>query len=281
VPFLTLKGNFVIRRGLQPDGDTVHFASSKRYSDPDDITNVPTDTTGATSKALRLQSIDAPEKSQPLGADSRNALLKFLGYDVEELGLSDTDFTADGSPVLVEGWLVTHGLDGNKRPLSYIFREDPGFTHGKRISAEDVLEVIKESANYRLVARGQVFPAFYENTDEGHAAVFQAAARKARDNALGVWDQDVTTTGFEPTPTALGSDGALIVPKFYRRVAKWNDATANADAFLAWLRNQDDGKKLVQGATPSPVPLHKLFEKISTSEVAVPYDVTRLWFSES
>lgn len=66
----------------------------------------------------------------------------------------------------------------------------------------------------------------------------------------------------------------------FRRVAKWKEAQPNADAFLAWLKAQDDGKKLVAGATPRPVALYKLFEKVSKTEVAVPYDVTRLWFSE-
>lgn len=280
VPFLTLEGNFVIRARHQPDGDTIHFAASKKYGDPDGLTNVPVDTSGDTSRALRLQSIDAPEKTQPLGADMRDALLGLLGYHRDELGLSDTDFTADGPPVLRKGWLVTHGLDGNGRPLSYLFRDDPGLTHGRYISADEVLEVVHKSVNHRLAARGKAFPAFYENTDEGHAAVFQTAARKARDNALGVWQADVTTTGFEPTPDALGPDGALIVPKFFRRVAKWKEAQPNADAFLAWLKAQDDGKKLVAGATPRPVALYKLFEKVSKTEVAVPYDVTRLWFSE-
>jgi hypothetical protein len=55
---------------------------------------------------------------------------------------------------------------------------------------------------------------------------------------------------------------------------------ASADAFLAWLRQHPDGKKEVQGAARQPMRLVELFEKVSATEVAVPYDVTRLWFSE-
>lgn len=106
------------------------------------------------------------------------------------------------------------------------------------------------------------------------------AARKARTAKAGVWKVDSTTTGFVPTKDALGIDGALAYPKFYRRVEKWKTAKPNARAFINGLKQQDDGKKLVQGAQPSPVRLWQLFEVASTRKVAVPYDVTRLWFSE-
>jgi len=36
----------------------------------------------------------------------------------------------------------------------------------------------------------------------------------------------------------------------------------------------------VQGAEFAPVALWKLFEPVGTKKVRVPYDVTKLWFSE-
>jgi endonuclease YncB( thermonuclease family) len=280
VPFLTLKGYFVVRNRQMPDGDTIHFCASKKYSKGTVETNVPVSTSGTTSKALRLQSIDAPEKAQSLGAKSRNALLEYLGFDPAALGLGDDDFTAGGPPVLRPGWIATHGMDRNFRPLSYLFRENPGFTHGGLETAAAIQKVLKKSANYAQITKSWAFPAFYENTDETHAAVFQVAAQKARTGGKHVWASDKTTKGFVPTKDALGKGGALVYPKFYRRVQKWKAAKANAKAFIAWLKKQDDGKKLVEGAKAKPVALWTLFEAAGTKKVRVPYDVSRLWFSE-
>jgi endonuclease YncB( thermonuclease family) len=280
VPFLVLKGIFVVKAGHQPDGDTIHFAATAKYTPGSVDTNVPVSPDGSKSKAIRLQSIDAPEKAQPLGAKSRDALLTMLGFKPSSLGLSDTDFTVGGPTQTRVGWLATHGMDGNDRPLGYLFTASPGFKHGAIVTAADVLGAIKASANYRQASAGWVFPAFYENTDETHAAVFQKAAAKARDGKKGVWSKDLTTVGFVPTATALGKNGTLVYPKFFRRVEKWKAAKPNAQAFINWLKTQADGKKPVQGAKPTPVPLWTLFERVSSQKVAVPYDVTRLWFSE-
>lgn len=280
VPFLTLKGVFVIRARQQPDGDTVAFAAARRF-DPGPVDcPVPVDPSGATSLNLRFQSIDASEKTQPMGAVARDSALAHLGLDPEAMGLSDTDFTAAGETITAPGWIATHGMDGHDRQLSYLFVGDPGFRHGKVIPASALQDSLDQSVNHALVSEGAAFPAFYENTDERHAAVFQEAAAAARRRRRGVWRSDRTAQGFVPTKAALGPDGALVYPKFFRRVQKWKQAQPDADAFLGWLRRQSDGRKLVQGAERNSIPLWRLFEKVSETEVAVPYDVTRLWFSE-
>lgn len=285
VPFLTLRGVFVVRNGQQPDGDTIHFAAGAAYPKGRVKTNVPVSPDGKQSKAVRLQSIDAPEKTQPLGAKSRDALLRRLGLVPGELGLSETDFTTNGiagGVVLRPGWLATHGMDGNQRPLGYVFvGEVKGFKHGEETSAEAVRAKVKSSINHSQVSRGVAFPAFYENTEESHAVIFQATAQRARGYKRGVWASDATTTGFRPARLSLEAPGgALVYPKFYRRVAGWSAGTGNATAFIEWLKKQPDGKKPVTGAEFDPVPLWKLFVRVSAERVAVPYDVTKLWFSE-
>lgn len=281
VPFLILKGYFVVRERQMPDGDTIAFAASAAYPPGPVKTNIPVGTDGLSTSNLRLQSIDAPEKTQPMGAASRDALLKRLGFDPTKLGLSETDFSAGAGPVKRAGWIATHGMDNYGRPLSYIFRKKPrGFSHGKIMSAASVADVIASSENYVQAAQGWVYPAFYDNTDETHAVIFAAAAAKARKAKKPVWAQDKTTTGFVPTKDALHAGGALVYPKFYRRVEKWAANKPDAKAFIAWLKSQPDGKKLVQGAEKEPIPLWQLFEVASAKKVVVPYDVTKLWFSE-
>lgn len=277
VPFIVLKGYFVVRERLQPDGDSIHFVSGAPFK----ARRVDTSVQVRKSGMLRLQSIDASEKKQPLGAFGRDTLLRHLGFDPAKLGLTDTDFTADAGEVRKPGWIATHGDDGNGRALSYLFRKNPGsFKHGEEISGHDLLAVLKKSANYRLTTVGGAFPAFYENTDEEHAALFQAAAESARTAQKGVWAADRTTTGFTPTSDALDADGSLVYPKFFRRVAKWKTAKPSSAAFISWLKKQADGKKLVEGAAPNRIALWRLFEPAGKTKVRVPYDVTRLWFSE-
>jgi endonuclease YncB( thermonuclease family) len=244
VPFLTLKGYFVVREKQQPDGDTIAFVASRPFSKQGVDVKIPVNQTGIPTVNIRLQSIDAPEKKQPLGAGSRNALLKHLGFDPKLLGLSDTDFTAGGPLTKVPGWVATHGMDSHDRPLSYVFRNNPGFTHGRIESAEAIRSVLKKSANFKQVSTGWGFPAFYENTDETHAAVFQEEATQARKAGKNIWKFDETTKGFVPTKDDLDGDGALVYPKFFRRVEKWKEAKPNALAFIKWLKGQADGKKL-------------------------------------
>lgn len=280
VPFLVLKGVFIAKPGQKPDGDTVSFAVTQPYRPGPVRTNVPLMREGVKPSNIRLQSIDAPEKEQPMGAKTRDVLLRSLSFNPSELGLSADQFTIQGPMQKHQGWLATHGMDGNRRPLGYVFAQSQGLTHGDIISADDLLPLIKTSVNFRLASLGWAFPAFYENTDEAHAAVFQKTAEKARSKNKGIWAIDRTTVGFIPTPDALQSDGALVYPKFFRRVAKWKTARQSAQAFIAWLKTQEDGQKLVEGAAPTPIPVWKLFEKVNAKEVVVPYDVTRLWFRE-
>lgn len=281
VPFLILRGTFVVRKGQQPDGDTVSFASNSPFSTKQVQVDVPVDKSGLTTVNLRLQSIDAPEKTQPRGATSRDALLKHLGFDAATLGLGDSDFTANpAAPVKRAGWIATHGMDNYDRVLAYLFTKSPGMKHGSEVSAARVGEMLASTANYRLVKAGDTFPAFYNNTEESHAVLFQEAARAARKARKGVWGSDKTTTGFVPTKDALGPKGTLAYPKFYRRVLEWKQAEPNGAAFIEWLKKQDGGKKLVYGAERHGIPLWKLFVVAGTNKVAVPYDVTKLWFSE-
>lgn len=280
VRFLTLQGYFIVRQRQMPDGDTLSFAAARKFRARLVKTNIEVFSANAVLRNIRLQSIDAPEKSQPWGARSRDSLLIWFGFDPAALGLGDDDFSANGEPQKIAGCLATHGMDSRGRPLGYLFRKNPGFSHGAEVPAGEIAPVLKQSGNYHQVARGAAFPAFYENTDEEHAVTFQKAAQKARAAGTGVWTEDRTTSGFVPTKATLGHGGALIYPKFYRRVEDWKDNKPSASAFLTWLKAQSDGKKLVLGAERDAIPLWRLFEKISRTKVAVPYDVSKLWFSE-
>lgn len=284
VPFLILQGHFIVRSGQQPDGDTLAFAASRAYQARTVKTNIPVDSSAAKTVNLRFQSIDAPEKKQPLGMFSRDGMLKAVGIRPAAIGLT-SDFYANGTSGPVPGWVATQKLDGYQRPLSYLFTQLQGFQHGQEVAAEDLLPVLRQSLNFKQISSGRAFPAFYSNTEESHAVLFQRAAAAARDRQSGgtrtsIWRDDATSSGFIPTPDAVSDSGVLIYPKFYRRIAEWKTPRENASRFLSWLKTTDGGKKLVTGAEPTPIPLWQLFEKLDTKQVYVPYDVTKLWFEE-
>jgi hypothetical protein len=280
LPFLVLRGHFVVRPGQMPDGDTVSFVAAQPYVAERVTTNVPVAGDGNKPVNVRLQSIDAPEKTQPLGAWSRDQLLGWLGFKPALLGLSEHDFTVNGAEVRAKGWLFTHGLDGNRRPLGYVMKTEPGLAHGSEVPASSLQPLLRRTGNHAQAQKGAAFPAFYDNTDEAHALVFQAAARRAREAGRGVWPLDRSTSGFTPTPKALGVGGTLVYPKVYRRVADWTNAKPDAAAFIAWLKTRSDGKKLVVGAQRAPTAFWKLFEAQGSRKVALPYDVLKLWWSE-
>lgn len=93
----------------------------------------------------------------------------------------------------------------------------------------------------------------------------------------------------DAAPSGCGFSGASIDcsrmftvfrPSLPTGTLGWPANQPNAKAFVAWLKKHKDGKKLVLGASRNPTPLWQLFEVVSTRKVAVPYDVTKLWFSE-
>lgn len=281
LPFLALSGVAVLRRRQMSDGDTLAFAALKPYAKGPVACNVPVDASGAKSVNVRLQSIDAPEKGQPMGAASRDSLLARFGFKPAALGLDEADFSASGPTTTRPAWLLTHGLDGNQRPLGYVFWRDTGLAHGSVHAAGSLLALLRRSANLHQCSRGMAYPAFYDNTDEAHALLFQQAAAKARAAQRGVWAVDRSASGFEPRKAALSAPGGgLIYPKFFRRIEKWPAQTGKAADFIAWLKKQSDGRKLVIGARREPTRLWELFEARGPKRVAVPYDVSKLWWSE-
>lgn len=285
LPFLVLRGQFTLRSRQMPDGDTLSFVAHKAYTAQRVKTNVTVRGDGRKPVNVRLQSIDAPEKGQPLGAWSRDRLLAWLGFKPAQLGLADDDFSVNlpAEGLSRPGWLFTHGMDGNQRPLGYVMKTDPGLKHGSEVPAEALQVLLRRTGNDAQVQSGAAFPAFYDNTDEAHALVFQAAAQRARKARRGVWSADATTQGFEPTPQALAgaaASGTLVYPKLYRRVADWPSPKPSSAAFIAWLKTRADGRKPVVGAERDPMPFWKLLVAVDARRVALPYDVAKLWWSE-
>ncbi|KAJ9418161.1 nuclease [Fusarium oxysporum] len=186
--FKLLHGKFVVRNGLQPDGDTIRFK-------PDNVDFVEELRRGSRGRTtmnegvnIRLEAVDALEKSQELkGATAaRDELLRRLGFtDVRYSG--NPPFTINSGDQEISGHVLSNGFDNFGRLIGFVYEGD-GSVHGSDGSVISLdRSLVDESVNTALLSEGYVFPAFYDSLPENlreHLATKSTAARIAK---KGVW----------------------------------------------------------------------------------------------
>jgi endonuclease YncB( thermonuclease family) len=274
--FKLLHGKFIIRSGLQPDGDTVRFK-------PDNVDFVEELRQGShgdpiTDKGvnIRLEAIDALEKNQELeGATAaRDELLRKLGFtDVTYSG--NPPFTVKSGDQEVSGYVLSNGFDSfGTRLVGFIFKGD-GSAQGSDGSVVSLgTDLVDKSVNTALLSEGYVFPAFYDTLPSGlreHLAVKSTDARRAK---KGVWSRSKGFPG-DPlileTPTLANLRKAVLWPKLYRRLEKFLETETPQDfaGFNDWLEEdpqlRDDGILLIKSNPPKSVRLHNVVEVSSNS----------------
>ncbi|RKK99035.1 hypothetical protein BFJ68_g9977 [Fusarium oxysporum] len=278
--FKLLHGKFVVRNGLQPDGDTIRFK-------PDNVDFVEELRRGSRGRTtmnegvnIRLEAVDALEKSQELkGATAaRDELLRRLGFtDVRYSG--NPPFTINSGDQEISGHVLSNGFDNFGRLIGFVYEGD-GSVHGSDGSVISLdRSLVDESVNTALLSEGYVFPAFYDSLQENlreHLAMKSTAARIAK---KGVW---LRSKGFpeDPliveTPILANLRKAVLWPKLYRRLEKYLESgrRENLDGFIRWLQedpqSRDDGILLIQSNPPESVRLHNVVE-VSGSSVELKY----------
>ncbi|MEU9037761.1 nuclease [Streptomyces sp. NPDC048352] len=239
---LIIRGTFRAK-DLQPDGDTIAFT-------PDDVADwrlVP----GAHQvlpkadgrASVRLEGIDALEthygddesgvQHQPLGLAHRAAdeLLKWLNFkdfhrDEKAPKESDRESVVLCVPETVPGYILTRGTDVYGRCVALVGRGRPPVLGGYEIDVD--VEQLTKTANHHLVRQGLAYPAFYSGFPDHLRNALAVAAQEAKSappGKRGVWDADVTTSGFKVTGMAslTADDGAVILPKLFRRLKDYLD----------------------------------------------------------
>ncbi|KAH7190872.1 hypothetical protein DER44DRAFT_753132 [Fusarium oxysporum] len=279
--FKLLHGKFVVRNGLQPDGDTIRFK-------PDNVDFVEELRRGSHGSTImnegvniRLEAVDALEKSQELtGATAaRDELLRRLGFtDVRFSG--NPPFIINSGDQEISGHVLSNGFDSfGTRLVGFIYEGD-GSVHGSDGSVISLdRSLVDESVNTTLLSEGYVFPAFYDTLPENlreHLAIKSTAARMAK---KGVW---LRSKGFpgDPlileTPTLANLRKAVLWPKLYRRLEKYLESGGpdHFDGFNRWLQedsqSRDDGILLIQSNPPESVRLHNVVD-VSGSSVELKF----------
>ena len=240
MPFTLIRGTFRVV-GASPDGDSVRF-----YPDNQDaflIARLRVRTNAHGGAQLRLDAIDALETHytptnsrvrwhQPLdlaGAAS-SALLADLGFGAVQRD-PDGNVTA-ASPAETRGHILTRFADVYGRPVSFVFS-------GERQRTPDLGSVrlepagLRASVNWRQLYAGLAYPTYYSKLFPDLRDELTAAVSEARDRGLGVWERDVTTTGFRLESRAQLSDHLIILPKLFRRLAEYLDLDTTGGASLA------------------------------------------------
>jgi endonuclease YncB( thermonuclease family) len=230
VPYLrALRGDLVLL-GKSPDGDSIRFVPDRpdllrELYRGDRVRVTPTDG----SVQLRLEGIDAPEThyggdAQPHGTQARDWLLERAGFT--DVVFSQGGSVQSASPDRRPAVALSKGVDPNGRPIAYLLVDgandlrDGAWTHVDRA-------LLDRTLNARSLAAGLSYLTLYTSTPAAHRTRLRGIAADAREAGKGVWAADETAL-FQLTSQASISppDGALILPKLFRRCTDYLKARA-------------------------------------------------------
>jgi endonuclease YncB( thermonuclease family) len=251
--YLVMKGDFVII-GKEPDGDSVRFIASDPglYRHLQRAYRIKPSRDG--SVQLRFEGVDAPElhygsAAQPLGAEARDAVLSWMGFDKIVYVNDHSTMVQSADPGSVPGAILSQAAEANGRPVSYILLEQQAsqLEEGTWVNLQE--DLLKETINYRLLTSGMAYYTVYTSTPLVHRQLLQAAAAAAREAGQGVWQGDMTSDFVLDDQSSLDPTGQLILPKLFRRCTDYLKDVArgyqgNLSDWLIWIskgsRNEND-----------------------------------------
>ncbi|HJQ48041.1 MAG TPA: nuclease [Amycolatopsis sp.] len=151
-----------------------------------------------------------------------------------------TSATPDQTP----GHILTRFADKYGRAVAFAF---PGQRPGR---AQDGGQVrldpkgLRSSANFVLLEAGLVYPTFYSKLYVDLRQAMSDAAVAARTARKGVWEHDVTTSGFRLLKRQQLSDELVILPKLFRRLVDYlgldEGGGVSLSGFAHYLDTRDD-----------------------------------------
>lgn len=211
----------------------------------------PADLKKAASKTLKKP--EAGEYKQPkyIALQATNYLLGLLGIEsvawkswgrnswVDKITVKDGKKTveikekyADAFP----GYIVTDDVEKNGRPLAWVF---PGTTRSKdgaALTTEQLEKIVDQSANYRLLETGLVYPYFFMTLPAKLRNKLMAAAKTAQEAAAAqlkqyagktlppdlpnLWLYDQTIRGINVDDLKNITDDYGLYPYLFRRIIK-------------------------------------------------------------
>jgi hypothetical protein len=240
---LCLRGELVVI-GKQPDGDSIRFVpdTPALIDRLDHAERARTSSDG--SLQLRVEGIDAPEThynalAQPLGDSARDRLLALCGFTNVRHGTGgDAQTVIAATPERIPAAILSHIVDVNGRPVSFLLVGDSLPADGADVPIDPSL--LQRTLNAALLADGSAYLTLYASLDESLRAGLRAIAATADDGALGVWPHDASAGFTLTTQASIGPDGALILPKLFRRCSDYLRTRTSGETLPDWLRARPD-----------------------------------------
>lgn len=250
MPMTLIQGSFRILKAA-PDGDSIRFYPNDPEAWQKLSKSIRANHQGGGQ--LRLDAIDALEthyhprighignKHQPrkYGEAAADELLKFLGF--KEFTRGNNEVITSAQPEEVPGYILTRFADKYGRSVAFVFKGDSKEADGSDVYLDESL--LKQSANYYLLAEGLVYPTFYSKLYPDTRKELSAVTKKARDQNKGLWSSDKTNEGFDLENLKTITDSVVILPKLFRRLLDYlaiNDGSASLKGFPDYLQSHDD-----------------------------------------
>jgi hypothetical protein len=264
MPYTLVKGEFHIhypdipRNGPEPDGDTLKF----KPDNPDIVRQqLPNgEAAGFNGRGmvnLRFEGIDAlethfNEMHQDLtwANAARDQMLRQAGFQTVQFFSDLPAKVSHAVPHPVRGHILSNGLDGHGRIVSFVFAGGAGEPDGSDVWLNAAR--MNRSLNAKLMSAGLVYPLYYTSLPRDLRNRLTVLAVDAWNNDRGLWPVDVS---YQLTRIRNLDDlqSLAIWPKLFRRLAKYlASGHTGLSQFETWLRadpqDRDDRLLLPDGA---------------------------------
>ena len=235
--FTLIKGTFHVA-GYSPDGDSIRFRALdsslwKKLSGPAVQANA------RGHAQLRIEAVDALEThymgfTQPLGEARKagNFLLSFLGID--DVEWDENERTVVKARDGTEGYILARSTESNRRPVAFVFAGGSDEKDGGQINLDR--SILKNSLNYRLLARGLAYPMYYNGLFSDLRSPLSRAVANARSGGLGLWPLDKTNKGFSVSSLKAVTEEVAVLPKLFRRIISYMGEGGKIDGFKEQLQ---------------------------------------------
>jgi hypothetical protein len=249
MPFFIIKGTLHVV-GYSPDGDSIRFQADNE-ANWSKLAGPPVTLNARRHVQLRLEAIDTLETHyrnthQPptLATRALDFLLQGLGITGVQWDVLRTRITEanDGT----EGYIVSRTVEPNRRPVAFVFAGAPPAADGSSIFLD--VDLLRQSLNYQSLEAGLAYPTYYKGLFSDLRVALTEASNGARQASIEIWAEDLTNTGFEVQSLESISEGHVILPKLFRRLAEYLEVGGTVVSFKEFLESKAEGITIISAA---------------------------------
>lgn len=139
----------------------------------------------------------------------------------------------------IPGYIVCNDVELNGRPLAWVFTGTTTLADGASLTVQQLADMIEQSANYRLLRQGMVYPLFFmtlsaklRNKLIAATYLAQDAAKRLGDAAglppekiSSIWQIDGSVAGMAIGSLRVLTDEKALYPYLFRKVIRLNYRT--------------------------------------------------------